>query len=190
MKISKYSTVLSLFTLMVAPQVWAGGSPDQGFYAGVGVGKGKPRISAVAPNTLNKTSSTVYHVLGGYKFNRHFAVEGQYGGVGKVTTTTGGSAKANATSLTAVGILPVNDRFSFYGKAGYAHTRTSTSGFGANGASRNAPTYGVGMQYNISPMWGVRLGWDRYGLRTTNAVTGATSNVNGNVTSLSAVINF
>ncbi len=185
MKISKYSAVFSLVSLMAAPQVWAGGADDQGFYAGVGVGKGKPNIAAVGANTLNKTSDTVYDVMLGYKFNRHFAVEGQYGGVGKVTTTAGGSAKADATSLTAVGILPVNDRFSFYGKAGYAHTKTSMSNFGVNGASRNAPTYGVGMQYNINPMWGVRLGWDRYGLKT-----GAGTKSNASVVALSAVVNF
>jgi OOP family OmpA-OmpF porin len=185
MKISKYSVAFSLVALIAAPQVWAGGDTDHGFYAGVGVGNGKPHIAAVAPNTLNKTSDTVYDVLLGYKFNRNFAVEGQYGGVGKVTTTAGGSAKADATSLAAVGILPVNDRFSFYGKAGYAHTKTSMSNFGVNGASRNAPTYGVGMQYRINPMWGVRLGWDRYGLKT-----GAGTKSNADVVSLNAIINF
>jgi OOP family OmpA-OmpF porin len=190
MNINKYSVALSLSALLACSPVWAGGASDHGIYAGFGVGKGKPDISAVAPDTLSKNSSTVADGLLGYKFNKNLAVEGQYSGGGKVTSATGGTAKADAASLSAVGMLPVGEKFDLYGKLGYANTKTKTSNFGANGASRSAPTYGLGAQYNISPMVGLRLGWDHYGVATADAITGAKNNANDNVTSLNAVFNF
>jgi OOP family OmpA-OmpF porin len=190
MSINKYSVALSLSALMAYSPVWAGGVSDQGFYAGLGVGSGKPDISAVAPDTLSSDSSTVFDGLVGYKFNKNLAVEGQYGGLGKVKTATGGTAKGDVASLAAVGMLPVGEKFDLYGKLGYANTKTKTSGFGANGASRSAPTYGIGAQYNISPMLGVRLGVDHYGLATADAITDAKVNAKDNVTSLNAVFNF
>lgn len=190
MYINKYSVALSLSALMASSSVWAGGMGDQGFYAGFGVGTGKPDISAVAPNTLSSNSSTVFDGLVGYKFNKNLAVEGQYGGLGKVKTTAGGSAKGDAASLAVVGMMPVGDKFDLYGKLGYADAKTKISAFGAEGVSRSAPTYGVGAQYNINPMLGLRLGWDRYGVATANALTGVKDNTNDNVTSLNAVFNF
>lgn len=190
MNANKYSVALSLTALAASSAVWAGGVDDHGFYAGLGVGVGKPKISAVAPNTLSDDSNTVYDGLVGYKLNKNFAVEGQYTGVGKVTDSSGGTAKGDAASLSAVGKLPVGDKFDLYGKLGYANTKTKTSGFNANGTSRSDPTYGAGVQYNFNPMMGVRLGWDHYGLATADSVTGAKNDANGNVTSLNAVFNF
>lgn len=190
MNVNKYSIALSLPVLALSSSVWAGGVADQGFYAGLGVGSGKPKISAVAPNTLSSDSSTVFDGLVGYKFNKNLAVEGQYGGLGKVKTTAGGNAKADAASLSVVGMEPVGDRFGLYGKLGYADAKTKTSDFGANGASRSAPTYGLGAQYNINPLVGVRLGWDHYGVATKDALTGAKDDSHDNVASLNAVFNF
>lgn len=190
MKANKYSVALSLSALAATSAAWAGGVDEHGFYAGLGVGSSKPKISAVAPDTLSKDSDTAYDALLGYKLSKHFAVEGQYTDMGKVTNSSGGTAKGHATSLSAVGMLPVGDKFDLYGKLGYATSKTKTSGFNANGANRSDPTYGAGVQYDFNPMMGVRLGWDHYGLATADTVTGSKNDANGNVTSLNAVFNF
>jgi len=176
--------------LLVSPLAFAGGNVDRGVYAGITIGQGKPGISALAPNTLSKSSSTVAGGLLGYKFNKNLAVEGEYTGVGKVTDSAGQTAKGDALGVSAVGLLPLNDKFGLYGKLGYARTKTTTSaGFGANGVSRSAATYGLGAQYNVSPMFGVRLGWDRFGVATANAA-GAKTNANAGVATVGAVFNF
>lgn len=185
----KKMTTLVFLGLLVSPLAFAGGGSDRGMYAGLTVGNGKPGIAAVAPNTLTDKSSTAWGGLLGYKFNKNVAVEGEYTTLGRVKDNTGGSAKGDAFGVSAVGMLPMNDKFGVYGKLGYAHTKTSTSGFTATGASRTAPTYGIGMQYNVNPMFGLRLGVDRFGVATTS-VGGAKVKANADVVSLGAVFNF
>ena len=185
----KKVTTLVFLGLLVSPLAFAGGASDRGTYAGLTVGQGKPGIAAVAPATLTDKSSTAWGGLLGHKFNKNFAVEGEYTTLGKVKDNAGGSAKGDAYGVNAVGILPMNDKFSVYGKLGYAHTKTSTSNFNASGTGRNAPTYGIGMQYNVNPMFGVRLGVDRFGVATKNAL-GVKTKANADVVSLGAVFNF
>lgn len=185
----KLMIALPFTTLLASTGAFAGGNSDQGFYAGLDVGRGKPNVAAPLGSTLSKKSSNVFGGLLGYKFNKNLAVEGQFTGVGKETTTTGGTVKGDAFGVAAVGSLPMNDKFGVYGKLGYARTKTKTAaGFGATGASRSAPTYGVGVQYNVNPMLGVRLGVDRFGLATANA--GVKTKSNADVTSFGVVFNF
>lgn len=183
-----FPIALSLASLLVTVSAFAGGASENGIYAGLNVGDGKPDIKAIAPNTISKKSNTVVGGILGYKVNKNFAVEGEYTGIGKVKASNGGTAKGDAASLSAVGILPVGDKFQLFGKAGYANTKTKLTNFGATKASRSAPTYGLGAQYNINPMLGIRVGWDRYGAAINDA--GSKVNSNANVTSIGAVFNF
>ncbi|BBP00430.1 porin family protein [Sulfuriferula nivalis] len=161
---------------------------DDGFYAGLSLGNGKPNITSTT--SLSKNSSFIYGGIVGYQFNKNFATEGQYTGVGQVTDTAGNTAKADAFSVSAVGILPLNESFNLYGKLGIASAKTTTSaGYSAFGTSRTALTYGVGVQYNATTNIGVRLGWDRYGIATASA-TGVKSNFNSDVLNVSAIYTF
>ena len=168
---------------------------DNGFYAGVTLGQSK--TDNIATNTtMTKDTDTVYGILAGYQFNKYLAVEAQYTGAGKYTATIPAgnnySGKADAFSVTAVGILPVNDSFDFYGKLGFANVKTTLSAVPATadtGATRNAATIGLGAQYNVTPAVGIRLGWDRYGAAVTTA-SGATNHFNVNEYSLGAVYKF
>ena len=159
---------------------------DDGFYAGINLGDGKPDINT--PNGTSKDSSLVVGGVVGYKFNKYLAIESQYTGIGKVTDKQNGSAKGDAISLSGLGILPVTDNFDLYGKLGVAVTKTSVSGIASmSDATRTAVTYGVGAQYNVNQNIGVRLGWDRY-----NAGIGGTGNknVDADVISVGALYNF
>ena len=162
---------------------------DDGFYAGINLGDGKPGISTV--NGSRKDSSFVGGGVVGYKFNKNFATEAQFTGVGKVTDKAGGTAKGDAVSLSGIGILPLNEDFDLYGKIGVAVTRTTVSSdlVPMNDATRAALTYGVGAQYNVNKSIGVRLGWDHYGIATKNA-SGSKNDDNAQVITVGAVYNF
>lgn len=184
MKKIAIATLLSAF--IAAPAFAA----DDGFYVGVGLGRSSVGIPTVAAiGAAIKSTDTVFGAQAGYQFNKHIAVEAQYSGAGKFTTTNT-SAKADTFALSAVGTLPVSDSFSLYGKLGYGSTKSSVSSTaaGVTGATRGTATYGLGMQYNATPGIGVRFGWDRYGAAITSA--GAKQNYNSNVYSLGAVFKF
>jgi OOP family OmpA-OmpF porin len=59
----------------------------------------------------------------------------------------------------ALGIAPLNEQFSLYGKLG--GYRGEARGGGLK-ETRNDLTYGLGAQYDVSRNLGVRLEWQRY----------------------------
>ena len=123
--------------------------------------------------------STGYKLFGGYQFNRNFAVEGGYFDLGRfnysLNTTPLGTfssdTRVRGLNLDLVGILPLSDQFSIFGRAGaaYAQSRANFSGTGAlplNGSptSRNDTNLkvGIGMQYAITEALAVRAELERY----------------------------
>lgn len=130
---------------------------DNNGYAGVKVGS-----TSVGFNGLSKSSDTALGVLLGYQYNRNFAVEGEYTDLGRFTTVGGVAGKSDAWSLSALGILPLDSDFSAYGKLGVSRSSTSTSA--VTGINRTAATFGLGGQYDATPMIGIRAGWERYGV--------------------------
>jgi OOP family OmpA-OmpF porin len=181
----KIAAVVLLATVVAAPAFAA----DEGFYAGVTLGSGKPNVTPVAGAVLSKTSNFVYGGLLGYQYNKNLATEIGYGGVGKATDVAGNTVKGDALSLVAVGTLPLSDGFSLLGKLGVSSAKTTSSGAATNlGASRTGLTYGIGAQYNVSDNLGLRVSYDRYPVATTNA--GVKTNANANVMNVGVVYKF
>jgi OOP family OmpA-OmpF porin len=166
-------------------QIFAG---DLGVYTGLNLGIGKPDFNT--PYGKDKDKSVVSGVVLGYKFNQYFGVEAQYTGIGKVTDNVGGSAKADALSLSAIGYLPLNDEFNLYGKLGVAtiKSKVSSSLSPMNDATQTDATYGIGAQYNLNKEFGMRMGLDHYNaaIDTNNG----SKNVNANVVSVGVIYNF
>ena len=161
---------------------------DEGFYAGITLGSGKPNVTPGAA-VVNKTSNFIYGGVAGYQYNKNLATEVQFTGVGKATDVAGNSLKGDALSLSVVGMLPLGDSFELLGKLGVASAKTTASGATAyQGASRTGLTYGFGAQYNVSQNLGLRLGYDRYAVATSNA--GVKINGNANVMTVGAVYKF
>jgi OmpA-OmpF porin, OOP family len=185
-----FSAALLLAAIATSAPAFAA---DTGFYAGLDAGiarAGNPDPAA----TSTSNSKAVAGILGGYQFSKNWGIEGKYTGAGEVDTVNaaGGVAnvKADALSLSGVGTLPLSDSFSLYGKLGYASTKTSvSSSSGAGGATRSAPTYGLGILYNVNAQIGVRLGWDRYGAAEINGA-GAKQDYNSNVYAVGVVYKF
>jgi len=173
------------------------------WYGGINIGQAKEHFdhARMTSNVLgpgfattsisNDDTDVGYKLYGGYRFHRYFAVEGGYFNLGKfdfaATTvpagTLAGNVKVHGLNLDLVGILPITDRFSAFGRVGaaYARTRDSFSGSGAAAAfstSRSASDTnlkaGVGIQYDFNYNLGMRLEAERYRI---NDAVGGTGNV-------------
>jgi OOP family OmpA-OmpF porin len=167
------------------------GAPDAGWYGGLGIGRSSASIdnARITSNLLgsgfatssisNDDTDTGYKLFAGYKFNRNFALEGGYFDLGRFgfTATTvpagtlNGSIKLSGINLDAVGILPINERFSAFGRVGvnYAEASDSFSGTGAVSVPNSNPSkreanlkFGGGLQYDFNRSLGMRLEAERY----------------------------
>lgn len=183
-------TALLIGSSVVASNVMA--ADEAGWYAGASVGRSSVDIDtnklvadavaagfATATATAD-TSGTAYKLFAGYKVNRNFAVEGGYTDLGSASlsmTTTGpvasvnGDYKATVWEVNAVGILPINDSFSVFGKLGYHWDDVKTTVAAISGGagvtsnkdySGNDFKFGVGAEYNINRNVGIRLEFERY----------------------------
>lgn len=164
---------------------------DTGWYGGVNIGRSHAKIDADAINTgllglgfTNASTSkdendTGYKIFAGYNFTKNFALEGGYFDLGKFSfnSTTApagtlqGTLKVSGFNLDAVGILPIQDNFSVFGRVGvqYAETKDSFSGTGAvvvtNPNPKKSETnykMGLGAGYDFTKTVGLRAEWERY----------------------------
>lgn len=168
------------------------------WYGGINIGQAREHFDharmargvlgpgfAVTGTTDDRTD-TGYKLYGGYRFHRYFAVEGGYFNLGKFdfTATTvpagtlTGNIKVQGLNLDLVGILPISDRFSAFGRIGVANARTkdSFSGTGAAAAFSTSRSerdtnlkVGLGLQYDFTYNLGMRLEAERY--RINDAVS-------------------
>jgi OOP family OmpA-OmpF porin len=191
MKLIRSPGALCLLTLAAIVSPYAVADDTAGWYGGISAGQSRARIddariiSGLLGGGLATTSiaddnrDTGYKLYGGYQFNRNFALEGGYFDLGQFgfmanTTPTGtlnGSIKLRGVNLDAVGILPITEKFSAFGRVGlnYAQARDSFSGTGAvlvlnPNPSKRDTNYkaGLGLQYAITDSLGVRLEAERY----------------------------
>ena len=124
-------------------------------------------------------SSTGYKLFGGYQLNRNFAVEGGYFDLGRfnyaVNTTPLGTfasdTQVRGLNLDLVGILPLSEQFSVFGRIGAAYAqsranfaRTGVPSLISSPTSRNETNLkvGLGMQFAITEALAVRAELERY----------------------------
>ena len=166
-------------------------SVDGAWYGGIDLGRSRLGLGGgdfdnalanqgIGASSSNDRSDTSLGFSVGYLVNRNFAIEGAYTRLGEfdysaaasspAADTITGKYKASALSLSGVGILPLQQKWSVYGKAGLAHTRTELNASSATGAlavgnssdSRTGLLIGAGAMYDISRNVFARAGWDRY----------------------------
>ena len=164
---------------------------DSGWYGGLGVGLTMSNIDdgritsglrgqGLTVTSINDDERDIgYKAFGGYKFTPNFALEGGYFDLGKfsysATTspagTSNGSTKLSGFNVDAVGILPLTDKFSAFGRIGaqYAKAKDSFSGNGAASFANSSPSkgaanykLGAGVQYDFTDNVGLRTEWERY----------------------------
>ena len=183
-------------------------------YFGLSVGKSRARLGeeaiasrvltpgTVVTGTRSDSRDTGYKAFGGYQFNRYLGTELGFFDLGEFSLqsstepagTLEGSTRYRGANLDLVGTLPLTDRFAAIGRVGALYTRTRGHYSGSGTASVVDPTpskrdttvkWGLGLQYEISPMMLVRAEGERY--RIHDAVTGRK---NVDLYSVSLVIPF
>jgi OOP family OmpA-OmpF porin len=165
---------------------------DTFWYVGGNIGQSRAKIDdaqitsqltgiSLPPSSISDdNSNTAFKLFGGYQFNKHFAVEAGYFNLGEfgfmATTvpagTLSGKIKVQGLNVDAVGILPLDHKFSVFGRLGlqYAQTKDNFSSTGAvpvlsnANPSKNALNYkaGLGVQYDFNQSLGMRIEAERY----------------------------
>lgn len=164
---------------------------DSGWYVGGNAGKSTAKIddARITSGLMSQgvTSVTIsdsdrdsgYKLFGGYKFNNNFALEaGAYdlGNFGfKATTVPAGTFTGNANvrglNLDLIGMLPLTERFSVFGRIGanYAETRDTFTGTGLvavvnpyPSAHEINPKIGLGVQYALTKAMAMRAEVERF----------------------------
>ena len=190
MKLARASGTLSLAALAVIASPFAVAA-DAGWYGGINIGRSIAKIddARITSSLLGAGFTTTaitdddrdtgYKLFGGYRINRNFAVEGGYFDLGKfgfaATTipagTLNGNIKLKGLNLDVVGILPVTEKFSVFGRIGlnHAHARDTFTGTGAvivlnpNPSKRDTNIkFGAGLQYDFTQSLGMRVEAERY----------------------------
>lgn len=190
-KVAKTVGVLGLLGCAVMNSQFAAAA-DSGWIGGLNIGQSRANIDDVkitnqllgaglTPTSITDTSrSNAFKLFGGYKFNKHFALEGGYFDLGKFGYTTAtvpvgtlsGNIKLRGWNFDAVGYMPITEKFSAFGRAGanYAEARDNFSSTGAVSVpaainpSKNAFNYkaGLGVQYELTETIGLRGEAERY----------------------------
>ena len=155
---------------LAAPAV----AQDQGIYAGGSIGQMTAKDACDGfngvPGVTCEDSDTAWRALIGYQFNRNFAAEVGYVNFGQVEARgPGGTATIEATAfeVVAIGMLPVADRFSIYGKAGIYRGETdanvNTFALVTSVSESNTDlTFGVGARFDFTRNIAGRVEWQRY----------------------------
>ena len=174
--------------MLIAGSTFAA-SPDTGWYGNINVGRSNldnNNVDSVFGNQGVTSSSSVdkndttYSIGAGYQFNRNFALEGGYIDLGKFNVQSAISApaadsahgqyKVDGWNLVGVGIIPLQNGFSVYGKAGliFANTKlnaasdTGTVPVSGGSKSSTSGTYGIGAGYDFGNNLIGKLEWNRY----------------------------
>jgi len=161
---------------------------DTFWYLGGNIGQSRAKIddaqiTAQLPGSVSisdNNSDTAYKLFGGYQFNKNFAVEAGYFNLGKFgyTATTvpagtlNGQTKLQGLNIDAVGMLPLRNNFSVFGRLGlqYAQAKDEFSSTGVvpvptnPNPGKNAANYkaGLGLQYDFNRSLGMRVEAERY----------------------------
>lgn len=146
-KHKRWMAAAAVASLVAAPALGQtpGGADERALYLGGGLG-------------ANDDSESVWRLFGGYRAQRNLGFELGYVDLGD-TDIAGRRVNTSAWELVALGIAPLNERFSLYAKLG--GYRGTAKGGGIT-ERRNDLTFGLGGQYEVDRNLGVRLEWQRY----------------------------
>lgn len=165
---------------------------DTGGYFGVAAGQSKADLDedefnsdlaalGFGATTTADDTDTGFKLYGGYQFSKSFAVEGAYTNYGKFTAhsviTSGGSGTIDAEwsgfslDASALGILPLGEKFSLFGRAGvsvwsldFDFTASGPGGTASLSESESgvSPLLGLGAAFNITENIAIRAEFERH----------------------------
>lgn len=183
---------LLIIALMAGMGMTTAYAADSGFY--IGGSFGQSRISdfsgsdvdtelrsiGITSTTGTDDKDTGWKAFAGYRIMKYLAVEGAYTNFGEASATVTATAPIAGTanvkleneswSLSAVGILPLGDKFSLFARLGFNvwNVDASASGTGSGGTAYSGSDdgsgglYGLGAAYSLTPNLNLRAEWERY----------------------------
>ena len=189
-KNARVSGKLGLVALAVSASSFAM-ADNAGWYAGANIGQSNSTIdnarisngllgSGLTMTTItNDDRDSGHKIYGGYQFNRNFALEGGYYDLGQFgfaattlpTGTLSGNIKLRGLNFDVVGLLPLTEKFSVFGRIGanYAQASDNFSGTGAVHVLNPNPSkydtnlkLGLGLQYALTESLAMRAEVERY----------------------------
>jgi OOP family OmpA-OmpF porin len=193
----KHSNRLLATLVFAVPAVCFAQAPAQvetGGYIGLSAGESTTSFdtndysfnNANVRESYDKTKST-FKALGGYNFNKNWALEGgyvdfgkpkiDYTGSGALAGLTGqGTVKDTSWFLAVKGTIPVTNAFGLFAKLGATRNKSelafSTNNAAINTAagapvnnsnSRTGALVGVGAEYSFAGNWRVRAEYEEFG---------------------------
>lgn len=161
---------------------------------------------AGSPSTTVDDKDNAYRLALGYRFSPVVSVEGFYTDLGNYNSrssvatplpgTVNADYKAKGYGVDLLLSAPVTPEFSVYGRVGIIRAKVD-AGFSASGSlallSTGASTdktgqhFGVGLQYDFTPTFGLRGEWETY-RKLGDDTTGG--ELKGDVVSIGAVFRF
>ena len=171
----KGSTILIVSLFFVSSLAMAESKYNSGWYAGIGAGTTHNNNH----DSLDESSTSVTG-LGGYRFNKYLAIQGNFVDLGKYDGTGSvlKSLKLKAITFTAVGILPIGSNgIELYGRLGLGvltYTQTFDL-FGAeleNSSSGDSIVSAVGVSYTpvFFQKMSIYLGYEDYYFETKKSI--------------------
>jgi opacity protein-like surface antigen len=152
-------------------------------YAGISLGQAELKgfcsdVQGIAASVGGSVAScdekdSMFKFFLGYRVNRNFAIEGSYIDYGDASATGQSfgvpfrvSADATAFGVAALGIIPLGERFSLFGKFGLLFSDGGATASGAGGSFSDSGSdtglhLGVGAMFDITRNFGVRAEWER-----------------------------
>lgn len=187
-----------------AAEIWSMDNP--GFYVGAGVGVDRVEGSEFPdqPDDVEATNTT-YKAVGGWNFNRFFAVEGQYINFGTADSDDGRSeVEADGWTVGVNVSIPVTEHIVPYAKGSmlfwnadrrFPVTATPPAAQqGERDGNGNDFAYGVGVKFPITQAFDFRVEYERFEFGDLDIDRGdgtGVKNVDGvNVDNASAVVAF
>jgi hypothetical protein len=132
-------------------------------------------------SSSTKDSSIGYQATFGYRFNRYFSAEIGLAQFGSLSSTAradmdfgGGFVPASVTLkfsaggpiFSAIGTLPIGEKFEVYGRLGYLFTSSEreltsrvdgqSGSFGSAKGDSQDPVYGVGFAWHVNQVYSIR----------------------------------
>jgi OmpA-OmpF porin, OOP family len=209
------------------PAAQAPAAATPAWYLGAGIGYAKiegaldstslPVAGATASSFRGDTQETSGKAFVGFNVNRYFAIEGSYVRLGSAfgaqrdvtggaTGTTSQYARVQGLGISALGIWPITDSFSVFGRLGttrltadITNTNSGLAGLGvANSSttvksSRFALNYGLGAKYDVTRNFAVRaeLEWFKRATNTNDfRVMGANKTADFQSFTASGILQF
>lgn len=147
---------------------------EPGFYLGGSIGQTSADICDGLSGCDDE--DTGFKIFGGYSFNKNFAIEGGYFNPGESRVSGPGgflSIEGSSIFVDAVGIIPLNEKFSLLGKIGLQRWEAEAKGvvLGAPVSESDDGTdlkFGLGAQFDITQNFGARVEWERFDFDDTD----------------------